>query len=294
MQPKVYITCAVTGGGPMAKSAPPGFPKSNQEVALSALDAAAAGAAIIHIHVRKPDGKASTDFEDYNETVSLIRKKNTDVILNLTTGPGCGWRQSDDDPRMPAPGTNTMTAERRCEHVMKLKEELATLDVCTMQFGVNNVAINTHKMISRMLGMYKDAGVKPEVECFDTGDIMFAHDLIDEGILEGPGMYSFVLGGKYGLHATTEAMMYCRSLMRPGAVWAGFGVSRHSFPMAAQSVILGGNVRVGFEDTMYLAKGKVAPTNASMVVQARELVERLGSTVATPGETRKILGLSEH
>ncbi len=268
--------------------------KSNQEVAQSALDAAAAGAAIIHVHVRKPDGTPSTDLDDYKEVVDSIRKKNTDVILNLTTGPGCGWRQSDDDPRMPAPGTNTMTAEKRCEHVMKLKEELATLDVCTMQFGVNNVAINTHKMMTRMLGLYRDAGVKPEIECFDTGDIMFAHDLIDEKIMDGPGMWSFVLGGKYGLHATTEAMMYCRSLMRPGAAWAGFGVSRHSFPMMAQSVILGGNVRVGYEDTMYLSRGKPAPSNASMVTQARDIVERLGSSIATPGETRKIIGLSEH
>ena len=294
MNPKVYITCAVTGASPMSKNAPPGFPKGNQEVAKSALEAAEAGAAICHIHVRKLDGRPSTDFEDYKEVVDTIRKKNTDLILNLTTGPGCGWRQSDEDPRMPAPGVNTMTAERRVEHVLKLKEELATLDVCTMQFAGGGVAINTDKMITRMCNMFRDVGTKPEIECFDTGDIVFAHDLIDRGTIDNPSMWSFVLGTKYGLVPTPEAMFYCRSQMRPGAQWAGFGISRHSFPMAALSVILGGHIRVGYEDTIYLGKGKVAPNNAAMVVQARNLIEGMGAEVATPGETRKILGLKEH
>src|SRR5262249_7191137 len=147
MHPKVYITCAVTGASPVSKSAPPGFPKSNQEVAQSALEAAAAGAAICHIHVRKPDGRPSTDLADYKEVVETVRKKNTDVILNLTTGPGCGWAQSDDDPKMPAPGVSTMRAEERVAHVLALGQELATLDVCTMQFRGGSVALNTDKMI---------------------------------------------------------------------------------------------------------------------------------------------------
>ncbi|MFZ1990998.1 MAG: 3-keto-5-aminohexanoate cleavage protein [Alphaproteobacteria bacterium] len=295
MHSKVYITCAVTGASPVSKNAPQGFPKSNQQVAQSALEAAEAGAAICHIHVRKPDGRPSTDLADYKEVVETIRKKNTDVILNLTTGPGCGWAQSDDDPRMPAPGVNTMTAERRVEHVLALGQELATLDVCTIQARGGGIAINTDKMMTRMCNMFRDVKVKPEIECFSTGDIHFAHDLIDRGTIDTPSMWSFVLGSNfYGLEATPEAMMYCRSLMRPGAQWVGFGVSRHSFPMAALSVVLGGHVRVGYEDTIYLGKGKLAPTNASMVLQARQLIEGCGAEVATPGETRKILGLKEH
>ncbi len=138
--------------------------------------------------------------------------------------------------------------------------------------------------------MIRDAGVKPEIECFEAGDFVFADDLIAEGILDGPAMYSFVLGTKYGLPATTEAMMYSKNQMPKGAVWTGFGISRHSFPMAAQSVILGGHVRTGFEDTIWLSKGKQAANNAALVRQAAELIERLGSQVATPGETRQILG----
>ena len=285
---KVIITCAVTGASPAPNH--PSFPKSNEEVANAALEAGEAGAAIIHVHVRKPDGQPSTDLDDYTEVYNRIRQKNNELIINLTTGPGCGWRQSDEDPAMPAPGTNMMTADRRTEHVQVLRPELATLDICTMQFN-GGVAINTKKMMHQMGEIFRDCGVKPEIECFDTGDLVFAEDLIAEGALDGPGMYSIVMGTRYGVHATPEAMIYCRNNLPPGAVWQGFGVSRHTWPMAAQSVILGGNVRTGFEDSTYLGKGRQAPSNAAMVAQAVELVERLGSRPATPGEARQALGL---
>jgi len=139
--------------------------------------------------------------------------------------------------------------------------------------------------------IFRDCGVKPEIECFDTGDLVFAEDLIAMGALDGPGMFSIVMGTKYGIHATPEAMIYARNNLPKGAVWQGFGISRHTWPMAAQSVILGGNVRTGFEDSTYLGKGRQAPSNAAMVAQAAEIVERLGSRVATPGEARKELGL---
>jgi len=285
---KVIITCAVTGASPAANH--PGFPKSNEEVANAALEAGEAGAAIIHVHVRKPDGTPSTDLDDYTEVFNRIRQKNNDLIINLTTGPGCGWRQSDEDPSMPAPGTNMMTADRRTEHIQALRPELATLDVCTMQFN-GAVAINTTRMMTQMSAIFRDCGVKPEIECFDTGDLVFAEDLIAGGVLDGPGMYSIVMGTKYGIHATPEAMIYCRNNLPKGAVWQGFGISRHTWPMAAQSVILGGNLRTGFEDSTYLGKGRQANNNAAMVWQAVELVERLGSRPATPGEARKELGL---
>ena len=285
---KIIITCAVTGASPAADH--PNFPKSNEQVANAALEAGEAGASIIHIHVRKPDGRPSTDLDDYTEVVNRIRQKNNELILNLTTGPGMAWFQCDEDPSMPGPGTNMMSAERRSEHVQVLKPELATLDICTMQFNGVTV-INTKKMMTQMGAIFRDCGVKPEIECFDTGDLVFAHDLIAEGALDGPGMFSFVMGTKYGIHATPEAMIYCKNNLPPGAVWQGFGISRYTWPMAAQSVLLGGNVRTGFEDSTFLGKGRQAPNNAAMVVQAAEMIERLGAAVATPGEARKELGL---
>ncbi len=290
MQNKVIITCAVTGSSPVPEHAD--FPKTNEQVANAALEAGEAGASIIHVHVRKPDGTPSTDLDDYTEVYNRVRQKNNELILNLTTGPGCNWIQSDDDPMMPGPGAQVFTAERRLEHIERLRPEMCTLDICTMQiFGT--VAINTKKMITKMGHMIRDCNVKPEIECFDTGDLVFAEDLIADGALDGPGIYSIVMGTKYGIHATPEAMIYCRSHLPPGAVWQGFGVSKHTWPMAAQSVILGGNVRTGFEDSTYLGPGRQAASNGAMVAQAAELIERLGGEVASPGEARKQLGLPQ-
>jgi len=285
---KVIITCAVTGSSPVPDH--PDFPKTNEQVANAALEAGEAGASIIHVHVRKPDGTPSTDLDDYTEVYNRIKQRNNELIINLTTGPGCNWIQSDEDPMMPGPGACVFTAEKRLEHVERLRPEMCTLDICTMQiFGT--VAINTKKMITKMGHMIRDCGVKPEIECFDTGDLVFAEDLIADGALDGPGVYSIVMGTKYGIHATPEAMIYCKSHLPPGAVWQGFGVSRHTWPMAAQSVILGGNIRTGFEDSTYLGPGKQAKGNGAMVAQAVELAERLGAEVATAGEARKQLGL---
>ena len=139
--------------------------------------------------------------------------------------------------------------------------------------------------------LIRDMGVKPEIEVFDTGDLVFADDLIAEGVLDGPGVYSIVMGTKYGIPADPEAMIYCKNRLPKGAIWQGFGISKHTWAMAAQSVILGGNVRTGFEDSTYLGPGKQAKSNGTMVMQAAELVERLGREVATPGEARKQLGL---
>jgi uncharacterized protein (DUF849 family) len=285
---KVIITCAVTGSSPVPDH--PDFPKTNEQVANAALEAGEAGATVIHVHVRKPDGTPSTELDDYTEVYNRIKQRNNELVINLTTGPGCNWIQSDEDPMMPGPGACVFTAERRLEHIERLRPEMCTLDICTMQiFGT--VAINTTKMITKMGHMIRDCGVKPEIECFDTGDLVFAEDLIADGALDGPGVYSIVMGTKYGIHATPEAMIYCKSHLPPGAVWQGFGVSRHTWPMAAQSVILGGNIRTGFEDSTYLGPGKQAASNGAMVAQAVELVERLGAEVASAGEARKQLGL---
>jgi uncharacterized protein (DUF849 family) len=287
---KVFITCAVTGSSPMP--AHPNFPFRPDHVAAEALAAAEAGASIIHLHVRDRDtGVPSQALDDYREVVGLIRQKNDAVILNVTTGPGCTWMQSEDDPGVAGPGTLMFTAERRLEHILDLKPDMCTLDICTMNLW-GGVAINLDPMITRMGHMIQDAGVMPEIECFEAGDFVFADDLMAKGALPKNAPYSFVLGTKYGLPATPEAMMYCRNQLPRGAQWTGFGVSRHSFPMAAQAVLLGGNVRVGFEDTIYLRRGQLANDNASLVNWGVDLIERLGGEIATVEETRELLGLA--
>ena len=289
MTEKVFITCAVTGSAKIPEH--PNFPFRPAHVAAEALAAAEAGAAIIHLHVRHPEtGEPSQSLDDYREVVGLIRAKNDEVILNVTTGPGCTWMQSEEDPSLCGPGTLMFTAERRLEHILDLKPDICTLDICTMQLW-GGVAINLDPMITKMGHMIQDAGVLPEIECFEAGDFVFADDLMAKGALPRNAPYSFVLGTKYGLPATPEAMMYARNQIPRGARWTGFGVSRHSFPMAAQAVLLGGNVRVGFEDTVYLRRGRQAKDNADLVRWGVDLIERLGGDVATVAETRAMIGL---
>lgn len=289
MAEKTFITCAVTGSSPLPDH--PNFPFRPDHVAAEALAAAEAGASIIHLHVRdRETGAPSQSLDDYREVVGLIRAGNDAVILNVTTGPGCTWMQSPDDPAVCGPGTLMFTAERRLEHILDLKPDMCTLDICTMNLW-GGVAINLDPMITRMGQMIQDAGVLPEIECFEAGDFVFADDLMAKRALPAHAPYSFVLGTKYGLPATTEAMVYARNQIPRGARWTGFGVSRHSFPMAAQAVLLGGNVRVGFEDTIYLRRGRLAEDNAAQVRWAFELIERLGGDVASVGETRAMLGL---
>ena len=289
MADKVFITCALTGSSPVPDH--PNFPFTPEHIAAEGLTAAEAGASILHIHVRDPQtGAQSTELDLYRKVVGLIREKNTDVILNVTTGPGCTWMQSDEDPAVAGPGTLMFTADRRLEHILDLKPDMCTLDICTMNLW-GGAAINLDPMITRMGHMIQDAGVLPEIECFEAGDFVFADDLMAKGALPGHCPYSFVLGTKYGLPATTEAMTYAKNQLPRGAKWTGFGVSRHSFPMAAQAVLLGGNIRVGFEDTVYLRRGRQAKDNADLVRWGVDIIDRLGGDVASVGETRAMLGL---
>ena len=290
MAQKVFITCAVTGSSPLPDH--DNFPITPEQIAEQGLAAAEAGASLLHIHVRDPKtGTQSTELELYRKAVGLIRAKNNEVILNVTTGPGCTWMQSDDDPAVCGPGTLMFTAEKRLEHILDLKPEMCTLDICTMNLW-GGAAINLDPMITRMGHMIQDAGVLPEIECFEAGDFVFADDLMAKGAIPKNVPFTFVLGTKYGLPATPEAMMYSKNQIPRGAHFTGFGVSRHSFPMAAQSVLLGGNIRTGFEDTIYMRRGRKADDNADLVNWAVEIVERLGQDVATAGETRKTLGLA--
>ncbi len=288
---KVVITCALTGNLTKPEQSPH-LPITPQQIAGSAVAASRAGAAVVHIHVRDPrTGRPSMDLDLYRETVHYIRASVPDLIINLTTGPGGRFVPSESDPKVAGPGTTLMQPELRVEHIAALQPDIATLDLNTMNSG-GEVVINTPRNIRRMAERIRAAGALPELELFDTGDCHLAHDLIADGTLVGPGLFSLVLGVKYGFNATPETMMYARNLLPEGAVWTGFGIGRTEFPMVAQAWLLGGHVRVGMEDNLYLAKGVLAESNAALVSRTVEILRGLGVEPATPAEARTAFGLS--
>jgi|SRR5579859_207948 len=291
MKSKVVITCAITGNLTKPEQSPH-LPITPEEIANSALEAAEEGAAVAHIHVREPDtGRPSMRIELYREVMERIRARNAGLVINLTTGPGGRFVPSEADPRVAGPGTTLMVPEKRVEHIEALKPDICTLDLNTMNSG-GEVVINTPANVRRMARVMRAARVKSEIELFDSGDIHLAKDLIATGELDGPGLYSIVTGVKYGFDSSPETMLYARNLLPAGAVWSGFGLGRMEFPMAAQSWLLGGHVRVGMEDNLYLAKGVLAPSNAALVAKARDILGQLGAEPASPAEARALFGLA--
>lgn len=289
MNPTV-ITCAITGNLTKPEQTPH-LPITPEQIANSALEAARAGAAQVHIHVRDPQtGRPSMDVALYDEVIRRIRAENREVIINLTTGPGGRYVPSEAEPRVAGPGTTLLPPEKRVEHIARLRPDVCSLDLNTMNSGAE-VVINTPRNVRIMAGVIREAGVKPELEIFDSGDIHLARDLIADGTLEGPGMWTFVTGVKYGFEATPETLLYARGLLPAGAFWSAFGVGRHEFPMLAAAFVSGGHVRVGLEDNIYLSRGVLAPSNAALVERAARIVQDLGGSVASAGEARDMLGL---
>ncbi|TGD42488.1 3-keto-5-aminohexanoate cleavage protein [Pseudotabrizicola sediminis] len=290
MLPKVIITCAVTGNL-ATRAQHPGLPATPEEIAQACLDAADAGASIAHIHVRAPVTAApSMDLELYARVVALIRARNSALILNLTTGPGGRYVPSDDNPAIAGPGTTLLPPEKRVEHITALKPEICTLDLNTMNSG-GQVVINTPRSARIMAAIIREAGVKPEIELFDTGDIGLAQDMLQDGSIAGPMLCSIVTGVKYGLPSTPDAMATAARMLPPGSIWTGFGIGRMAFPMLVQSWLLGGHVRIGMEDTSYISKGQLTAGNGELTERARDLIEKLGGQIATPDEARAMLGL---
>jgi uncharacterized protein (DUF849 family) len=288
---KVIITCAITGNLTRPDQSPH-LPITPQQIADSALEAAEAGASIAHVHVRDPEtGRPSMSIELYRDVMDRIRARNPKLIINLTTGPGGRFVPSEEDPKLAGPGTTLMAPEKRVEHVEILRPEICTLDLNTMNSG-GQVVINTPTNVRKMAARIRAVGVMPELELFDSGDCHLARDLIAEGVLQGPGLFSLVLGVKYGFDASSETMLYGRSLLPPGAIWSGFGIGRAEFPMVAQAYLFGGHVRVGMEDNLYLSKGVLARTNAELVAHAANILKSMGAGIATPAEARAMLGLS--
>jgi len=291
MNYEVIIACAVTGAGDtVAKH--PGVPVAPTEVAAAAIEAAEAGAAVAHIHVRDPKtGQGARDVDLFREAVEEVRASGVDVILNLTAGMGGDWVPDTDDPAKGGPGTDMAGPEERLAHVIALRPEICSLDCGTMNFGDGNETyISTPGYLRTMAGMVRDLGVKPELEVFELGQLRFARQMIAEGLIEAPPLFQICLGIPWGADANSETMLAMRNALPPGANWAGFGIGRTEMPMVAQAALLGGNVRVGLEDNLYLDRGVLA-SNGQLVERARRIVELLGARVLGPAEARAKLGL---
>jgi uncharacterized protein (DUF849 family) len=291
MNTEVIVTCAVTGAGDtVAKH--PGVPVTPQQIADAVAEAANAGAAVAHIHVRDPQtGKGSRDCNLYREVVERVRTRNVDIILNLTAGMGGDFELGEDDPKIAGPNTDLVGPLERLLHVEELRPEICTLDCGTLNFGDGNlIYISTPTYLRAGARRIRELGVKPELEVFDTGHLWFASQMHKEGLLDDPPLFQFCLGIPWGAPADTTTMKAMKDSLPPGAVWAGFGIGRTQMPMVAQAVLLGGNVRVGLEDNLYLGKGVLA-SNGQLVEKAIRIIELLGARPVTPAEARRKLGL---
>ena len=288
---KIIITCAVTGNLTKPEQTPY-LPITPEQIADACLGAAEAGAAIAHIHVRDPaSGAPSMEIELYEDVVARIRKKNTQLILNITTGPGGRFVPSHDEPRVAAAGTTLMNPEKRVAHIERLKPDICTLDLNTMNSG-GQVVINTPANVRRMAKVIRACGVKPEIELFDSGDIAMMHDLLKDGTLSGPQLTSFVMGVSYGFQPSPETVLYARNLLPVDAQFTAIGIGRSMFTTVAQSYLAGGHARVGLEDGVYLERGVLAESTALMVEKARRILQDLGAQIATPQQARAQLGLA--
>jgi uncharacterized protein (DUF849 family) len=287
---KVIITCAVTGNLTTPEQTPH-LPITPEQIAEACLGAAVAGAAVVHIHVRDPlTGRPSMLLDHYADVVQRIRARNPELILNITTGPGGRFVPSKDDPKVAAEGTTLMVPEKRVEHIAVLRPDICTLDLNTMNSG-REVVINTPSNVRRMAKMITEAGVKPEIELFDSGDVALMRDLLADGTLQGPVLCSFVMGVRYGFQPSPETVLYARDLLPHDAEFTAIGLGKAAFTTVAQSYLAGGHVRVGLEDSVYLSRGRLATSNAEMVAKARRIVEDLGGSIATAEEARRIVGL---
>lgn len=286
----IFLTCALVGNfSSRAQNA--NLPITPKELADDALAAARAGAAIVHVHVRDPETELpSMDTGLYREVVDRIRQENDDLIINLTTGNGGRFDPSPDNPVVPGPKTNLLPPDARVEHILELKPDIATLDLNTMVFG-GEVVINTLPSIRRMAELIQSVGSRPEIELFDSGDISILNLLMAENTFEKDPLCSIVTGVKHGFVPLPETMVYARNLLPKSAIWTGFGTGAQAYPMLAQSAMLGGNVRIGMEDAVWLTKGVKSPSNGAMVEKAVRILDDLGFALMTPKETRATLDL---
>ncbi|KDR59643.1 MULTISPECIES: 3-keto-5-aminohexanoate cleavage protein [Streptomyces] len=293
MTENVIITCALTGAGDTVRKSPH-VPVTPEQIARNAVEAAAAGAAVVHIHVRDPEtGDPSRDPKLYREVVERIKETGTDVVINLTAGMGGDLVIDPDDPLTHLPGTDLVGGLERLPHVEDLLPDICTLDCGSLNFGDgSNLYVSTPDMLRAGARRIQELGVRPELEIFDTGQLWFAKQLLAEGLLDAPTVFQLCMGVPWGAPADPEVLQSMVNMLPDGARWASFALGRMQMPWVAQSILLGGHVRVGLEDNLYLGKGNKA-TNAQLVERAVTLTESIGARVATPDEARATLGLKK-
>ncbi len=292
MNRDVFITCAVTGSG-STQDRSPHVPRSPEQIANSAIDAARAGAAIVHCHVRDPEtGKPSRDPKLYCEVTDRIRESEVDVVLNLTAGMGGDIVFGPTERPLPVQaGTDMIGAAERVVHVAECLPEICTLDCGTMNFAeADYVMTNTPGMLRAMGAMMTELGVKPEIEAFDTGHLWFAKELVKEGVLKGPALVQLCMGVPWGAPDDLNTFMAMVNNVPDDWTFSAFALGRNQMAYAAAAVLAGGNVRVGLEDNLWLGKGQLA-TNAQLVERAATIVTNMGARVIGPEEVRAKLGL---
>jgi uncharacterized protein (DUF849 family) len=288
---EVIITCALTGAGDTVGRSPH-VPVTPAQIAADAVEAANAGAAVVHIHVRDIEtGQPSRDVALYREVVRRVRDSGVDVVINLTAGMGGDLVIDQEDPLKPVDGTDLVNAMDRLPHVEELLPDICTLDCGSLNFGEGSqLYISTPDMLRTGAKRIQELGVKPELEIFDSGHLWFATKMIAEGIIDAPPLFQLCMGIPYGAPADVGLLQAMVHLLPEGAQWASFAIGRDQMPWVAQSVLLGGHVRVGLEDNLYLGKG-VKATNGQLVERAVGIVEGLGAVVAGPERARELLKL---
>ena len=292
MNTDVIITCAVTGAGDTVGKHPD-IPVTPAQIADAAIDAAKAGAAIVHCHVRDPvTGKGARDVSLYREVVARIRDCATDVVINLTSGMGGDlFIGPEEAPTEFGAETDLVGALDRIPHIEELLPEICSLDCGSYNFGEGNlVYVSTPDMLRRGAKRIQELGVKPELEVFDTGHLSFTKQLIEEGLIDDPPLFQLCFGIPWAAPADVGVLKSWVELLPPGSNWTAFAISRNQMPFAAQSMLLDGHVRVGLEDNLYLERGVFA-TNAQLVERARKIVELMGARVLGPDEAREKFGL---
>jgi uncharacterized protein (DUF849 family) len=293
MNRDVFITCAVTGSGDTVDKHP-GVPVTPQQIAEAAIEAAKAGAAIAHMHVRDPKtGKAARRVELYAEVVDRIRSANVDVVINLTAGMGgdvvfgAGENPLPLDPA----GTDMVGPTERLAHVAQLLPEICTLDCGTMNFALGDyVMTNTPSTLRAMARQVQALGVRPELEVFDFGHLVFVKQLIAEKLIDDPCLVQLCMGVPYGAPDDPLTLMALVNQLPPGAVFSAFSIGRNQLPYAAMAALAGGNVRVGLEDNLFLDRGVLA-SNGQLVERAAAIVTNMGARVLGPVEVRAKLKL---
>ncbi|NWC10051.1 3-keto-5-aminohexanoate cleavage protein [Pseudomonas agarici] len=293
MNHDVIITCALTGAGETTGRSPH-VPVTPKQIAAAAVEAAKAGATVVHCHVRDPQtGKFSRDVALYRELMERIREADVDIIVNLTAGMGGDLEiGAGENPLEFGPNTDLVGPLTRLAHVEALLPEICTLDCGTLNFGDGDtIYVSTPAQLRAGARRIQELGVKAELEIFDTGHLWFAKQMIKEGLLDNP-LFQLCLGIPWGAPADTTTMKAMVDNLPAGALWAGFGIGRMQMPMAAQAVLLGGNVRVGLEDNLWLDKGVLA-TNGQLVERVSQILSHMGARVLTPAEGRVKMGLTQ-